>query len=555
MGRRHERRFYYLADKREMRGEVKRAATQSERERSFRFSEIVGGSTPEPSKELMETLAQTMTAEGADVDSHIPAGFTYLGQFVDHDLTRDITDRPFGTPLTTPDQLSQGRSPALDLDSLYGAGPLDPQDRIFYAPDGVRLILGRTQESPPAPLANMALDGFDLPRKGSGTAEPTEARMAQIPDPRNDENLAVGQTHLAFMRFHNKVCDRLAGTTPSAMLFDKARETVVKHYQWMLRQDFLPRIVEPAIVDDVFTNGRKIFEVDATGMPTMPIEFSVAAYRLGHSMVRDKYNWNAVFSEGGAIGDFGILMNLFRFSGTSGNLNPGPDEDIDNPLAGTFERLPTNWVADWTRLYDFAQDGTPELKPEKGQLNFARPIDIRLTHPLHKLPLGSFGGRGSAAPKDIERNLAFRNLVRGHMVGLATGQQVTDHLIKAKVPGVKKLSAAEILGQEFAGLSQDLRDELTTATPLWFYILREAGLNGGRLGAVGGRIVAETFHRAIDGSRISILRDPYFRPEFGPSPEVFRMTDLLKVAFDASRGELRPLSPDAPKPAPAPRPA
>jgi hypothetical protein len=533
-----------------MRGEVKRPATLSERERSFRFSEIVAGTTPAPSDALLEALAQVMTAAGVDVDSHIPAGFTYLGQFVDHDLTRDVTNIPFGTPVTTPDLLAQGRSPALDLDSVYGAGPGDPHDNIFYTADGMRLKLGRTQASPPD-VANLALDGFDLPRKGATTAEPLEARMAQIPDPRNDENLAVGQTHLAFMRFHNRVCDRLAGGgTPSAMLFEQAREMVVKHYQWMLRFDFLPRIVDPAIVDDVFTYGRKVFEVDATGTPTMPIEFSVAAYRLGHSMIRDKYNWNAVFSVGGAFGDLGTLDNLFRFSGTSGNLNPGTD--VNNPLEGTFERLPTNWVADWTRLYDFVTDGTPELAPEGGQLNFTRPIDIRLTNPLATLPLGSFGGRGTTV-KPIELNLAFRNLVRGRMVGLATGQEVAAH-IAALVPGVKVLTSEEILGNDLGGLSPALRDELTTATPLWFYILREAGLHGGRLGAVGGRIVAETFHRAIEGSRISILRDPYFRPIFGPDQKVFRMTDLLKIAYDATRGEIRPLSPNAPRPAPLPAP-
>jgi Animal haem peroxidase len=550
MAKRHERRFYYLADKRELRGEVNREATLSERERAFRFSEIVEGSTPAPSDALLEALATAMTADGADVDSHIPAGFTYLAQFVDHDLTRDVTDKPFGTPVTTPDQLAQARSPALDLDSVYGAGPGAPDDSIFYAADGVRLKLGRTQESSNnPPVAAIALDGFDLPRKGSATADPLEARRAHIPDPRNDENLVVGQTHLAFMRFHNKMCDRFAVRgTPSAMLFEMTREAVVKHYQWMLRSDFLPRIVDPAIVHDVFTNGRKVFEVGATGTPTMPIEFSVAAYRLGHSMIRDKYNWNAVFSLGGTIGDFGTLDNLFRFSGTSGNLNPGTN--VDNPLEGPSERLPTNWIADWTRLYDFVADGTPELAPERGQLNFTRPIDIRLTNPLKDLPLGSFDARGTTVPQ-LQRNLAFRNLVRGRMVGLATGQEVAAH-IAALVPGVNVLTSEQILGDDLGGLSQELHDELTSGTPLWFYILREAGLNGGRLGAVGGRIVAETFHRAMEGSRISILRDPYFRPTCGPSPDVFRMTDLLKSAYDAPGGEIRPLSPDAPRP---PRPA
>lgn len=544
MSNRHQRKFFFLANTGEMRGEVTRPATPSERERAFRFSQVVPSTASASSDALLEALAGVMTANAPDVDSRIPAGFTYLGQFVDHDLTRDMTDVAFGTPVAA-SELTQARSPALDLDSVYGRGPVEQP--AFYAADGVRLKIGRTQESGPPPIAQLALDGFDLPRKGAGTANPEEARMAEIPDPRNDENLAVGQTHLAFLRFHNKVCDRLAASgIPSTMLFEKAREVVVKHYQWMLRSDFLPRIVDPAIVNDVFTNGRRVIEVGVADFPTMPIEFSVAAYRLGHSMIRDKYDWNAVFGQGGAIGDLGTLDNLFRFSGTSGNLSPG--SNVDNPLEGTFERLPTNWVADWTRLYDFVADGTPELAPETN-LNFARPIDTRLTDPLKNLPLGAFGARGAAVP-DIQRNLAFRNLVRGRMVGLAPGQEVAAH-IAARVPRTPTLTAAQILGSNLGGLPQTLRNELVAATPLWFYILREAELNNGRLGAVGGRIVAETFHRAMEGSRISILRDPYFVPSLPSHPQMpntFRMTDLLRIAYDATKGELRPLSPDAPRP-------
>ncbi|MBW4514489.1 MAG: hypothetical protein KME11_04625 [Timaviella obliquedivisa GSE-PSE-MK23-08B] len=560
MSRRHNRNLFFIASTGELRGEVNRPATPSECERAFRFSEIVSGTTPAPSDELLEAIADVMTQDGDDIDSHIPAGFTYLAQFVDHDLTRDRTDVPFGTPVTDPSQLKQARSPALDLDSVYGIGPtVEPG---FYQPDGIRLNTGKTQESSP-PNADRPLDDFDLPRKGATAAEPEEVRMAQIPDPRNDENLAVGQTHLAFIRFHNRVCDRLANSSvPSIMLFERAREAVVKHYQWMLKTDFLPRIVDPAIVDDVFHNGRKIFEVKETGFPTMPIEFSVAAYRLGHSMIREKYDWNAVFSDGGAvgqIGDFGTLINLFRFSGTSGNLSPSASDgsgpsDVNNPLDGNFERLPTNWIADWTRLYNFVEDGTPELAPET-TLNFARPLDTRLTNPLKNLPLGSFnarGGGGTVPP--IQLNLAFRNLARARMVGLASGQEVAAYIAN-KIPGTHVLSKDEILGDDLNALSETLKTELTTSTPLWFYILREASLNldsgklgTGKLGAVGGRIVAEVFHRAIEGSQISIIRDPSFTPSLGAKPGVFRMTDLLRVAYDASKGELRPLSPDAPRP-------
>lgn len=198
-------------------------------------------------------------------------------------------------------------------------------------------------------------------------------------------------------------------------------------------------------------------------------------------------------------------------------------------------------------MYDFVADGVPELAPE-GPLNHARAIDTRLTNPLKNLPLGSFGPR-AVNIADIERNLAFRNLVRARMVNLATGQAMAA-LVKSKTETLSgPLSSNEILGNDLQGLNDDLRRELTENTPLWFYVLRESELNGGKLGAVGGRIVAETFHRAIEGSAISILRDPSFRPSLGPDDSTFRMTDLLRIAYDATKGELRPLSQNAPRPA------
>lgn len=596
MSERHNRDFFFLADRMEVRGPVAavaataearvdtstevraptsgasteelgsenlRQATRSEAERMFRFSEIVTTGSPLPSEDLLLKVAEVMTAQAPDIESPIPAGFTYLGQFIDHDLTRDVTNVPFGTSVASPEELLQGRSPSLDLDSLYGAGP--SREPGFYVADRIKLKTGRTQASgpPQTPNTSRDLDGFDLPRIGSGTTDPRQVRMANIPDQRNDENLAVAQIHLAFIRFHNSVCDRLANEgTPSALLFERAREQVTKHYHWMLRSDFLPRVVDPEIVNDVFARGRLIVEPGSSGSPTMPLEFSVGAFRLGHSMIREIYDWNAVFSVNGSIGNFGTLLNLFLFSGTSGNLNPGTDSD--DPLAGTFERLPSNWVIDWTRMFDFVGDGTPELAPETF-VNFARPLDIRLTDPLKQLPLGSFGARTPSTPPiplgDRRRNLAFRNLMRGRMVQLATGQELAARINGALTAAGRSgetfspLSRDEILGNEFGGLTAGERDFLATHTPLWFYVLREASLNlnggrpgSGRLGKVGGRIVAEVFHRAMGGSRISLLRDPEFIPTLGSVRGVFRITDLLQVAYDARRGELRPLSPAAGRP-------
>src|SRR5437660_1013216 len=270
--------------------------------RKFRFSRL-GAKGRTLDEDTRKALAEAMTANGAQPDSTnpaIPAGFTYLAQFVDHDLTADKTAKALGENVTI-DELIQGRSPALDLDSVYGRGPDNSEDIKFYS-DGIRLKTGKTAATTfPDGRTNRDSDGFDLPRVGSGSTK-RERRLALIPDERNDENLVVAQVHLAFIRFHNRVVEHLANSgTPSADLFTKARELVVKHYQWMLRTDFLRRFVDNAILDDVFTNGRKVFETNPLpgDTPTMPIEFSVAAYRFGHSLVRDGYEWNRVFNSAG----------------------------------------------------------------------------------------------------------------------------------------------------------------------------------------------------------------------------------------------------------------
>ncbi|MEU8231550.1 heme peroxidase family protein [Actinoplanes sp. NPDC048967] len=532
--------------------------------RKFRFSRLLPkGGTIDAT--VLEKVATAMTVaptapavQPVSADPPVPAGFTYLGQFVDHDLTLDNTATALGEHVTV-NELLQGRSPALDLDSVYGRGPGDRDDDRFYAPDKLKLRVGITAAIGTGGT-NVNLNGYDLPRVTQGSTK-AERQRALIPDHRNDENLIVAQTHLAFIRFHNRVVDQLADNgVPSAILFERARHTVVRHYQWMLRTDFLPRIVDREIVEDVFTTGRRFFEVPGDGhtnghqryakagdTPTMPIEFSVAAYRLGHSMVRAAYDWNRIFS-----GTRGSLRLLFTFSGTSGNFDPA-NPDVNDQESGLFERLPTNWAVDWRRMYDFATEaGRPDLAPPAG-VNIAQRIDTLLVNPLAGMPKGTFGGNGTNPPA-IQLNLAFRNLVRANMVELASGQQAAEFL------GVTPLTAEQIIGGTDAGavltaLNDDERNAFAARTPLWFYILREAELNGGRLTGVGGRIVAEVFHRAMEGSRISIVRDPSWRPTLGPDADTFRMVDLLLFAFEGRAELLAPLGDTDPTAPPAAPPA
>jgi hypothetical protein len=477
----------------------------------FRFSRMgPNGFGHQVSEKTRDVVASVMTSGGGG-PSAIPAGFTYLGQFVDHDLTFDKTSVMLGENVT-PAELIQARSPSLDLDSLYGAGPDDPASEKFYEADGIHLRVGKTFDDGPG-----AKEGFDLPR-GAGSTNKAK-RTAIVPDPRNDENLAVAQTHLAFIRFHNRVVDSLPATVPLSKRFQKARGIVTRHYQWMLRTDFLPRICAGAVVNQVFTNGRKAFEVGVkpTDVPTMPIEFSVAAYRLGHSMIRRAYNWNKIFDNGA-----GSLEYLFIFSAGSGDL-------------GGNLRLASTWIADFRRLYDFSEAGREDLVVPDPKFNLAMRIDTKLSDPLRNLP---------APGVQDEPNLALRNLERARMVRLATGQQMASFL-KSKGVTLTKLTATQIRegdgGSTLEDLTQAQRAAFVKDTPLWFYILREAELNQGKLKDVGARIVAETFHRAIEGSKASIVRDPSWRPSLGPNNTTFRMVDLLLFAFKGRKGQLAPL--------------
>jgi hypothetical protein len=205
-------------------------------------------------------------------------------------------------------------------------------------------------------------------------------------------------------------------------------------------------------------------------------------------------------------------------------------------------RLLSSWIADWRRMYDFPAGGKPGLAAPSTGVNMAMRIDTRLTEPLASLPPSTFDGDESAPP--LSRNLAFRNLTRGNMVKLASGQQMVTRLRNVGV-NVTPLTRSQILngrgGAKLDHLTPAERTAVANRTPLWFYILREAELNNGRLKGVGARIVAETFHRAMEGSRFSIVRSPDFRPTLGPrrSSGIFEMTDLLFFTF-ASKAELAP---------------
>lgn len=397
----------------------------------------------------------------------IPAGFTFFGQFVDHDVTFDPTSSL--ERQNDLEAIENFRTPSLGLDNVYGSGPAATPFLYDQSDPGKFLIEKLSADEG-------ARD--DLPRNAQN--------VALIGDPRNDENLIVGQLHLAFLKFHNVVVDQLrSDDLPPQDVFKEAQRLVRWHYQWIVLREFLPHIVGEDVLNDVLENGRKFYNWRSE--PFIPIEFSIAAYRFGHSQVRPGYLLNS---------GFGAPV----FDANEDASNPDPGDCRGGKRAGRR----------------FVEQGN------FFQVNGGRPlqsklIDTKLSTPLFALPF---------VPPNMPTNpqsLAQRNLLRGITFRLPSGQRV------ARAMRLKPLDREVFADLENLGARPGRH--LARETPLWFYILKEAEVGGGtRLGPVGGRIVAEVFVGLLEGDRMSYLRQaPDWEPEFG-TDGTFTMADLLTMA-------------------------
>jgi hypothetical protein len=408
----------------------------------------------------------------------LPAGYTYLGQFIDHDLTFDPTRLP-GARIDIA-TLNNFRSAALDLDNLLGFGPA--ADPILYEQQSAGPRAGRLRTA-----ASLAGDpdgvAHDLPRLGDGSP--------LIGDPRNDENLFVGQLHTAFITFFNKIFFDLAAGTIADLgpdggsISEKAARIARWHYQWIVLHDFLPRIIEGNILSQVVANGPYYYRPDP-GSAAMPVEFSGAAYRLGHSMIRERYHVNGNFPDA-------TLDDLFRFSSSGGGVP-----------------VPSSWFINWNRLFEI-DAGT--------KVNRARRLDPYAAPTLHALP-------NVPAPA----SLAVRNLLRGWSWGLPSGQSIAAHI------GVPALTPGQILADTGGQLSKEAGVvepfNFHNDTPLWYYILKEAETlhRGELLGPVGSTILAEVFVGLLRADSESILHvNPAWIPTLpGATPGHFTMADMFR---------------------------
>ncbi len=461
-------------------------------------------------EEDLKALADRMVAEveedpasedeiDAEENSGISAGYTYLGQFIDHDLTFDPASSL--QKQNDPEGLVDFRTPRFDLDCIYGRGPDDQP--YLYQDGGLRMLLGR-------PLSGNPHDPNtrDLPRN-SPDAGP---RRALVGDPRNDENVIVSQLQGVFLRFHNRVSELLSGTDA---IFEDVQRFVRWHYQWVVLHDFLPTIIGRETLESILPHLKKkngsirkdkpdLRFYDPKKEQFFPVEFSVAAYRFGHSMVRPEYRLNTTLP-----GRFPIF----------------PD------LAG-FGEFPDVWAIDWSLYFDFGNN-PPKTGPER--LQRAYKIDTSLVNPLGHLPVPIGGNFPS---------LAERNLLRGLRMGRPAGQEVAKKMEIDPIPDDKLRigPAAEPEDGEESPRLVDVSPRFKRNAPLWYYVLAEAQQQFKNnetpihLGPVGGRIVGEVFVGLLLYDKHSFLnQDPTWEPfqDFQKDGK-FKMADLISQAMKAS---------------------
>ncbi|GAC1312740.1 MAG: heme peroxidase family protein [Vulcanimicrobiaceae bacterium] len=464
------------------------------------------GANDEASRVALMALGAAMVSvrdpadpkDGPDPEeSGIPAAYTYFGQFVDHDLTFDPASSL--QRQNDPDALVDYRTPRFDLDNVYGRGPDDQP--YLYEGDGISFVLGR-------PLSGAAANprARDLPRSAS------DPPRALIGDPRNDENVIVSQFQGLMHRFHNRV----ARDNPT-WSFERVQREVRFHYQWVVLNDFLPTIVDAAVLATVLPptkNGALAEPALRFYRPKdeafIPLEFSVAAYRFGHSMVRPGYR----LSETMTFSIFGI--------------------DPNEALTG-FREFPDTWAIDWNLFMDL-EKRDPD---SHARVQRAYKIDTSIVDPLGNLP--------PTVAHDPPPSLAQRNLVRGHRMRLPSGQAV------ARAMGLVPLADEKIVIGKFTGDAADLVGTIASIAggifsgncPLWTYVLAEtlevkltvATSKGDRsfstrkLGPVGGRIVAETFvGLLVHDSSSFVSQDPLWKPPLAVNGR-FGLRELIAHAL------------------------
>jgi hypothetical protein len=389
-------------------------------------------------------------------------GFTYFGQFLGHDLTHDST--PLAGPYSSPEKTPNFRTAAFDLDHVYGGGPA-ASPYLYEGEEGAETF--KVGASTPGGQAR------DVPVSHG------RLLVGDMEDTRNLDNLLLRQLHAVFLKFHNEAIRQLQ-TNPAmkraaeflgpGTLFERAHRLVCWHYQWIIRHDYLPRMLH----NDVWNHQAHRNPPKPGNGFAVPIEFSLAAFRFGHSMVRNAYRLNCrkkrvVIEELMALGQ-----------------KPDP--------------IPDDYLLEWGTFFD----GLPTSGPQASSAF----IDTSLSGAMHGLApeIIRLANRFESAHP---ANLPVRTLLRGARAQLPCGQEAANALVAdGKIRSADRLTYEELTADTCNRSGTVLRElGLVEETPLFYYILKEAELRAGglTLGPLGSHIISEVIQGALENDPDSYL--------------------------------------------------
>jgi Animal haem peroxidase len=477
----------------------------------------------------LAALADAMLEPGGGFDTTHGAVYTYLGQFIDHDVTLDLQPQPTANfsfagrhasdPLLDPSGniVYDYESKRLDLSQIYGGGPsVSPQ---LYEPDGLHFRVPQN------------VNGVvDLPRNPDGTAVVVEKR--------DDENQIISQLHVAFLLFHNAVADALGGN------FLTTQRTVISYYQHVVLHDFMPLLFGQNVINELLAGNYRVYQPGAdVSRPVMPVEFSAAAYRFGHSLTRNAYSMNPVISPNNKNARNALFLGVGGATGPVGGTGAPmtPVGDLHGGYPLTLDHQ-IDWRNFHEKLFDpsvpgaslqvFKQPGADGLHMISQSL-FGQPPGVPAVGTGAGLPIGGPSGAQPSGSNSIQ----YRDFVRGFFYQLPSGQEV------AAAYGLSPIDPTVAIPTSIPGFS--------AGTPLFFYVLYEAYLNnqGGattndfdntgtandleqaQLGPVGARICADVLLRLIELDPNGILQLPFTpMPPIAPEPGQFGIADLLRFA-------------------------
>jgi hypothetical protein len=391
-------------------------------------------------------------------------GYTYFGQFVGHDLTHDTT--PLAGAHKDPELTLNYRTPYLDLGHVYGGGPRNSPNLYKGEPGAEVFKIGAT--TPGAYKRDLSFENGVL-------------LIGDQEDSRNLDNLILRQLHVVFLKFHNEAVKQLCASPPlvtgiesfdSGTIFERAQRLVRWHYQWIVRHDFLPRILHT----DVWAH-RNQFRLRGQSQTrfSIPIEFSLAAFRFGHSMVRNAYGLNCRQKR----------VELPELMRRGQNLSPLPDD----------------FIIEWGRFFDGL--------PASGPVASSSYLDTSIATSLHGLSLSTVRLSSPMEYTAEPASLPVRTLIRGARARLPSGQEVADALLEQGIiKPQNRLTSAQLTEDTSNHSGNVLREVgLERNTPLFYYLLKESEIiaSGKTLGPIGSYIIANVIQGALEADLDSYM--------------------------------------------------